>query len=436
MLAVEVADGVAADTDRLRGVELVGHADDAVVECHRRVEDLEGGAHLVDPERRPVEVGVGRRLADVVGVEIGQRDHRQQLAGPAIHHQAGGADAVVLGHRPRQLLAQHVLQPDVDRQLDRLVAVAQHLVERLLDAAQPVIVDVGESHDMRDQRPLGIDAALLGLEVEAGDAQPVDRILLARRQVALQPDEGVVGAELGGELRLAELGQHLDQPLGRLRRVRDLVGVGVERRGCQAGREHHPVAVEDVGSLGRQHRRGGAGDARLCAVLHDGDGDQADGDHQEGDGEQRAGDQHPGAAGLDRAARVALQADHLVGVARAARGLAPEGGVEQGHWLLRMLASTAATSASSSGRDATDGAGATGRTAIGADGAGAAGGAAVGTDGAGAAGKAAIGTPSATSGAVAGTIVGSPGAAGGGAIRSGRSAKCASWAAVKGVSSR
>ena len=59
------------------------------------------------------------------------------------------------------------------------VALAQHVVERLLDAGEAVIVDIGEAGDVGGEPALRIDAPILLLEIEAGQAEPVDGIALA-----------------------------------------------------------------------------------------------------------------------------------------------------------------------------------------------------------------------------------------------------------------
>jgi hypothetical protein len=81
------------------------------------------------------------------------------------------------------LAVEHVLQPDIDRQAQRFRAVFQVVVERLLDAGNAVAVDIGITDDLRDLAALGIEAALVGFERDARNAELVDLILLARRQV-------------------------------------------------------------------------------------------------------------------------------------------------------------------------------------------------------------------------------------------------------------
>src|SRR5690606_11722699 len=104
------------------------------------------------------------------------------------------ADRVELLDLPRQLVMHQRLEPDVDRKRQGLVAPSQLLVESLLDAGDAASVDIGEPDDMGGQRAQGIDPLLLGLEGDAGNAQPVDLVMLTGRQPALEPDEAPVAA--------------------------------------------------------------------------------------------------------------------------------------------------------------------------------------------------------------------------------------------------
>src|SRR3546814_11860487 len=91
-------------------------------------------SHLVDAEAGAVEARILRRDARLVGIEIRQGDQRHELAGVDVEDGAGAADPCELGDGTAELLAQDVLQPHVDREPHRAPAVAQHVVEGLLDA--------------------------------------------------------------------------------------------------------------------------------------------------------------------------------------------------------------------------------------------------------------------------------------------------------------
>src|SRR3546814_15540621 len=85
----------------------------------------------------------------------------------------------------------------------------------------------GEADHVRRQRAVRIEALLLALEVEAGNAEGVDGVLLARRQVALQPDEAAPAGELGAQLGGAELRQHFGELLGGRSGVAHVLRIGV-----------------------------------------------------------------------------------------------------------------------------------------------------------------------------------------------------------------
>src|SRR5260370_42345804 len=101
-----------------------------------------------------------------------------------------------------------MLQADVDRELQRLLALLQDVVEAALDAGEALVVHAAIADDVGNEIAVGIDAAFLALELETGHAQPVDLELLPRRRMALEPDEAAVRGPLGAHLSLAELGQH------------------------------------------------------------------------------------------------------------------------------------------------------------------------------------------------------------------------------------
>ncbi len=234
-------------------------------------------------------------------IEIGQRHHGHHFAGFDVEHEPRAADGAETRDRRHQFLAQHMLHADVDRERERTAAALQHFVERLLHAGEAFAVDIGEADHMGGQRALRIDAALVALEINPRDAEPVHVILLARREMAPDPHEGTVARELGLHFRLAQLGQHRDQLAGGFAGVDHMLRIGVERRRGERGRQQFAVAVDDVGAHGRG--RAGArrlGDARLVALLQHGDVGEPHADGAEGDGEHESGDQQPGAADLDR----------------------------------------------------------------------------------------------------------------------------------------
>ena len=79
----------------------------------------------------------------------------------------------------RDLALDHALQAEIDGELQRLAAL-QLLVEEALDAGQAGIVDAGIAQDVGGGGALRIDAALLGLEFQARNAEAIDPVVLAR----------------------------------------------------------------------------------------------------------------------------------------------------------------------------------------------------------------------------------------------------------------
>ena len=309
-----VADPVARDLDRLACVVAVAQRHDAGIEGGGEGEGLEGRAHFVDAERRPVEARVGVGLARQVGVEVGQADHRQHFAGLHVEHQPGGAQRLELGDRRRELFVQHMLDPQVDGQRQRLALLRRFArepgIERELETRKTAVVDSRVAQRVGEQGAVGIDPALVAFEGEAGQAQPVDLVLLARRQVTLDPDEAAIRGQLGEQRVVAELGQHRGKARGRLLGIEHQRGIGVERGRGQVGRDQHAVAVDDVGARAGIPRRvvPVVGQGPVIAAKQ-GDLDELAADDGTGQGEQRAGHDESESAGLDRLLAGALELD-------------------------------------------------------------------------------------------------------------------------------
>ena len=141
---------------------------------------------------------------------------RDDLAGAHVGEQAGGGHGLELGAGGDQLVAQRVLDPQVDRKLDRLLQAVggesrqmqigePAAVEPFLDAGDALIVDIDVADHMRDLGAVRIDALVLRQEADPGHAEPVNLLALLRRDLALEPDEAALGAE-----PLAQLGARRD----------------------------------------------------------------------------------------------------------------------------------------------------------------------------------------------------------------------------------
>ena len=239
----------------VRGVELVPDVDDAGIQRHRRGLQLERAARLVHAGHRAVEPVIGGRVAEIVGVVVGQADHRQHLARVHVHHDAAAADRLEEVHRLGQLVAHHGLHAHVDRQPQRRAVGEQPLVEELLDAGDAVLVDVDAAEHLRGGAAHRIVPLLGGPEIDPGNAESVDGKLLARRDLALEIDELPVGLGQARRCgRLIEARQHLLQPMRRIGGIDDLARIGEHRDGRQRDRQDLAIAVGDHRPLGERCR--------------------------------------------------------------------------------------------------------------------------------------------------------------------------------------
>ena len=143
-------------------------------------------------------------------------------------------------------------------------APAQLVVGRLLHAGEPAVVHIREPDRVGEETALRIDALLLALEPEAGDAEPDDGVGLLRREVV--PQQGGLSARCdeGGRALQVEFGEHAPQRGDSFRAIENLVRLDVKRMGGQVGGEEHAVAVHDVGPRGRLEDGDAAGDAGAC----------------------------------------------------------------------------------------------------------------------------------------------------------------------------
>ena len=131
----------------------------------------------------------------------------------------------------------------------------QRAFEGLLDAGDTVIIDVGESHDMRSGATLRIDPAVLGDEAESRNSETVDSVLLLRSQPPAYPGE----MRRSGKTRTQDLAVDIGKDTGEIgdRRVRvdDLLGIGINGRRREAGRQDDAVTIDDVAAADRLRRR-------------------------------------------------------------------------------------------------------------------------------------------------------------------------------------
>ena len=260
----------------------------AGIQRHRQRQRLEGRTHFEHAGGQAVDTVGVVRLLRIVRIEIRQRHQRHDLAGPDVGDEAGGGLGLVLFLRLQELIAQRVLDAQIDRQFHRplqpvggkagAVQIGQTvIVQPLLHAGDALVVDVDQADQMRDRRAGGIDALVLAQEPDAGNAEAVDVLLLLRRDFALQPDKALARRQPLAHFAGVEIRQRRGQKLDRLVLVDDAARLAEQARRLDVGGQHLAVAVDDIGPCGRDRilRRGAA---RAVAVGADGKHHQASGE--------------------------------------------------------------------------------------------------------------------------------------------------------------
>ena len=312
MIGLHVGDGVAADMDR-DGGEPVPDVGDVVLQRHRRGLQLEGRAGLVHAGDGAVEALVVGGVVEQVGVVVGQADHGDDFAGAHVHHDGAGADRLELGLCGGQLVTHHRLHAHVEREAQRLAVAGQAMVEIALHAGDAMIVDIDRAHDLRRGAAERIAAFLARLEIDAGNAEVVDRKLLLRRDLARDVDELLLAGQPSHDVVDIQRWQDRLQLLCRVLRVHQLERIGEHRRHRQRDREDLAVAVGDggapdvrqveivrhqalgVGGACRQpgHLRGDLARRRRHRMQHGGEGElEADGAEQHPEAARHAEQAH------------------------------------------------------------------------------------------------------------------------------------------------
>ncbi len=166
-----------------------------------------------------------------------------------------------------EFVAQRVLHAQIERELHRPLQPVGgepgHVqrgeplpVQPLLDAGDALVVDIDEADVVRHDRAVGIDTLVLGEEADAGNAEPVNFLLLLRRDLALEPDEAAFGREPVAQFGGVEIGQHRSEQFLRLVDIDELARLGKQRRRFDVGRENAAVAVEDIRAARSRPRPG------------------------------------------------------------------------------------------------------------------------------------------------------------------------------------
>ena len=149
---------------------------------------------------------------------------------------------LVLGARLDELVADRMLHAQVDREVHRLLQpVAREprqmqvgetaVVQPFLDAGDALVVDIDVAEQVRDQRPVRIDALVLVHEADAGQAETMDLDTLGRRDLALEPDEALLRRQPLAHLGRIEIRNHCGEQFDRLVHVDDAVRLAEERSG-------------------------------------------------------------------------------------------------------------------------------------------------------------------------------------------------------------
>src|SRR5690606_37593765 len=113
-----------------------------------------------------------------------------------------------------------------------------------------LVIDIDEAKDMGGSGTARIEAALLGAETKAWHAKRQNVCLLARRELAAQPDKACIAVELAVGLSIIEVRQDRLELLDRLINVDDAARLGEEGGGLDISRQNLPVTIEDVRTRG------------------------------------------------------------------------------------------------------------------------------------------------------------------------------------------
>src|SRR5204862_7064852 len=142
-----------------------------------------------------------------------------------------------------------------------------------------LVVDVDQADQMRDFVAGGVNALVLAQEADAGNAEPVNLLLLQRRDFAFQPDKTFFRRQAVAHLAGVEIRQRRGQKLDRLVLVDDPARLAEQAGRLDVGGEHLAVAIDDIRPRGRDRvlRRG---PARPVVVAADGEHDQPSADHR------------------------------------------------------------------------------------------------------------------------------------------------------------
>ena len=154
---------------------------------------------------------------------------------------------------------------------------------------------------MGGQIAVRVDPAFLVLEVKAGNAEAVDRVFLARGEMAVNPHERMSGGKPGPGQFFIEIWQHTFEFFHGLLGVENAARIGVKGGRGERGGQQYATTVDNVGALLFQDAQPrGLCQTGFVAVTHHGQVNEPGADNGKGDKKQRAGHQKTVARSVQR----------------------------------------------------------------------------------------------------------------------------------------
>jgi hypothetical protein len=123
------------------------------------------------------------------------------------------------------------------------------VVDELLDAGKPPIVDIHQADDVASGRAHRVDPPIFLDEVETGLAELVNLFLLPGRELAPDAYETASVLEFLAELSCVDVRKHACHLLDQFVDIDDLLRIGVKGRSLDVGRKQPAVAVDNVGPV-------------------------------------------------------------------------------------------------------------------------------------------------------------------------------------------
>ena len=208
-------------------------------------EYLEHRPQFIHPLHRPVEqravggVAAGQGGRAVVGVEIGQAGHGDNLAGMHIHDDACGPFGIHQGHATGQHFLHRGLHGQVDRQVQRgtlIGGIAQILIKLPFHASDAdhfgrchiFAAKAGPTQNMRRNRAIGIQAHFARAKQQAGIADIHHLRHLFGADLTADPDKAPFAGKIAHQPVLIKLGKDRGEFCRRPDRFDHLLWLGIQ----------------------------------------------------------------------------------------------------------------------------------------------------------------------------------------------------------------